>query len=214
MPSRLIPSSARKRRSSCHLCPLVMRQLSFRASIGPSAAVDDEIGHEGETQREDNAGDDQRDEAEGDGDDRQDVRAEKAPERLRVPQIGDLHALNVVVRAQREGRQAEADEDRRRRCWRATMMASSVVMRLRDDLAVGPDLPDAVRARLGMPAMTIASTNAPMRIHGRCLNVSHPKRMQSPTDNVCMSHPLFETSCRNTQVIKRASRRRRGGRSE
>ena len=61
--------------------------------------------------------------------------------------------------------------------------------------------------------MIIARTNAPMRIHGRCLNVSHPNRMQSPIDNVCMAHPPLETSWRNTHVMK-SDRRRRGDRSE
>ena len=54
-----------------------------------------------------------------------------------IPQVGDLHALNVVVRAQREGRQAQADEDRHRDADDSDDGAVGR-RRRRDDLTVRP----------------------------------------------------------------------------
>ncbi len=63
-------------------------------------AVDDDEHHEHEHQHEDDAWHDEQDQAEDDGKPGENRRAEKFPERLRMPERGELDRIGIVVRVQ------------------------------------------------------------------------------------------------------------------
>ena len=111
MPRMLRRTKVSISRNNCHLFPLVMRQLSLIAVHRSGPAIDDEIGRKAQAHGGDDARNQEQDEARGDDERNEDLRTEEAPERLRVPQVGELDAGDIVVGAQDEACGAERDQD-------------------------------------------------------------------------------------------------------
>ena len=98
-----------------HLCPCVMRWLSFIAWIGPSPRSITRKGANMNISAKMIARHDEQDAAEDDEAEQETTRdedrqAEIFPERLRMPKRGKLDGLGIVVGGEIEGRRAHADQ--------------------------------------------------------------------------------------------------------